>query len=279
MDKKQIAEILDEIGTLLELKGENPFRSRAFHNASSVITGLMEDIDTLVESNNLTSIKGIGLGIAGIITDLIKTGKSKNYDELRQSFPQGILELLKLQGLGPKRIKVLYEKLKIKSITELKDACEKQLLRSMDGFGAKTEENILKSISHLEKNLGKHLYPQAYESAERMLNRLKSMKGIEQCDYAGSLRRRKELIGDIDILVCAKKNLHSKIIESFTKNEDVDSITATGSTKASVILKNGIQCDLRVVSKTEYPFTLNYFTGSKEHNVEMRSLAKKFGIS
>lgn len=279
MDKKSVVEILDEIGTLLELTGENPFRSRAYHNGAQVIEGLTEDLHELILQGSLTSIKGIGQGLADTITELMQTGKTQMHEELRAKVPSGVLEMLRIQGLGPRKIKTLYEKLHIKSIAELREACEKQRLRSLDGFGSKTEENILKNISHLERNSDKHLYPQALESAEKIVALLKQIKGVQQCDYAGSLRRRKEIIGDIDILMSAPDKLRNGILSAFTKQEDVESIVASGDTKSTVILKNGIQCDLRIVSESEYPFTLNYFTGNKEHNVEMRSLARKQGLS
>lgn len=279
MDKKRIAEILDEMGTLLELKGENLFRSRAFHNASQIISGVTEDLLTLVKSQSLTEIKGIGSGLAGIITDLVTTGVSKQHEELRSSIPKGVLELLHLQGLGPKKVKILYEKMNIKSLAELKKACEQKLLRPIEGFGAKTEENILKSIAQRERSSDKHLYPQALESAEKIVRMLKDIKGIKRCDYAGSLRRRKEIVGDIDILVSTADKSRLEILKKFTTYEEVESVLATGDTKTSVILKNGIQCDLRVVKDEEYPFALNYFTGSKDHNVEVRSLARKYGWS
>lgn len=279
MDKKRIAEILDEMGTLLELKGDNPFRSRAFHNASQVISGLTDDISALVQAKTLTNIKGIGNALADIITELVTTGISKQYIELRSSIPDGVLDLLHIQGLGPKKVKILFEKMDITSIAELKKACEEQRLRSLDGFGEKTEENILKSIQLKEKSSDKHLYPQALESAEKIIQIINNIPGVKQCHYAGSLRRCKELIGDIDILVSSEDKNRTEILKKFTTVEEVESILATGDTKASVILKNGIQCDLRVVKEKEYPFALNYFTGSKEHNVEIRSLARTFGWS
>jgi DNA polymerase (family 10) len=261
------------------LTGENPFRSRAYHNGAQVIEGLTEDLHELILQGSLTSIKGIGQGLADTITELMQTGKTQMHEELRAKVPSGVLEMLRIQGLGPRKIKTLYEKLHIKSIAELREACEKQRLRSLDGFGSKTEENILKNISHLERNSDKHLYPQALESAEKIVALLKQIKGVQQCDYAGSLRRRKEIIGDIDILMSAPDKLRNGILSAFMKQEDVESIVASGDTKSTVILKNGIQCDFRIVSESEYPFTLNYFTGSKEHNVEMRSLARKQGLS
>jgi len=187
--------------------------------------------------------------------------------------------MLRIQGLGPKKIKVLFEKLKIKSIPELKSACEQQRLRAVEGFGAKTEENILKSILHFEKNKDKYLYPQAFESAQKIVENLREIKGVKYCEYAGSLRRKKEIIGDIDILICGKDNSRKDIFAAFKSYRDIDSVVSKGETKASAILKNGINCDLRVVKESEYPFALIYFTGSKEHNVEMRSLARKQGWS
>lgn len=279
MDKKCVVEILDEIGTLLELTGENPFRSRAYHNGAQVVSGLTDDLNELINKGTLTSIKGIGQGLADTITEFVQTGKIKMHEELRAKVPSGVLEMLRIQGLGPRKIKTLYEKLNITSITELREACEKQRLRLLDGFGEKTEENILKSISHLERSSDKHLYPQALESAEKIVAQLKQIKGVKSCNYAGSIRRCKEIIGDIDILVSASNRARIDIMSAFIKHEDVESIVGTGDTKATVILKNGIQCDLRIVSEAEYPFALNYFTGSKEHNVEMRSLARKQGLS
>jgi DNA polymerase (family 10) len=277
MDKKRIAEILDEIGTLLELTGENPFRARSYHNAAQIVGGLTEDIGELVRQGSLTSIKGIGQGLTDIITELLQTEKSKMHEELRAKVPSGVLDMLRVQGLGPKKIKILFEKLKIKSLEELKAACEQQRLRSLDGFGPKTEENILKSILLLERSSDKHLYPQAFESANKIISMLNKIKGVKKCEYAGSLRRRKEIIGDIDILLSATDKSRKDIFKEFTTNPEVDSVIAIGPTKATALLKNGIHCDLRIVQESEYPFALNYFTGSKEHNVEMRSLARKQG--
>jgi DNA polymerase (family 10) len=279
MDKNEVAQILEEIGTLLELKGENPFKCRAYHNASRVIAALTTDIKPLVEQDQLKNIKGIGEGLAEKIAELVNTGKLKYYDELKKSLPEGLVEMLRIQGLGPKRIKVLYEKLGIKTVNQLKEAAEKHRLAAVEGFGEKTEENILRGIELLKKHAEKHLYPSAKEAADRIYEVIKRQKGILRSDIAGSLRRKKEVIGDIDILVSAKKPVVPKLMEVFTSHPDVAEVLARGETKSSVVLKSGINCDLRVVDDAEYPFALAYFTGSKEHNIEMRSLAKKFGWS
>lgn len=279
MNKKEIAAILDEMGTLLELKGENPFRSRAYHNAAQVIEALNDDLGKLISEKSLTSVKGIGSGLSEIIIDLFTTEKSKHYDELRTSIPKGVLEMLRIQGLGPKKVKVLFEKLKIQSIVELKTACTEHKLLKVEGFGEKTEENILKGIEHLEHSSDKYLYPKAKDAADRIVSSLKALKQVKQCEIAGSLRRKKEVIGDIDILVTANEKDRDIIFKTFLSHTDVASTIAAGDTKSSVILKSGIHCDLRIVADAEFPFALNYFTGSKEHNVEMRSLARTFGWS
>ncbi len=279
MNKTQVAEILDEMGTLLELRGENPFKCIAFHNGARIIGALTKDLGEVVASGELRKIKGIGEGLAEKITELVQTGSSKYYDELRSAIPSGLLDMLHIQGLGPKKVKLLYEKLKIKNIEELTAAIQQHRLAKLEGFGAKTEENILRGIELLSKHSDKHLYSQAKEAADRIFDVIKQQKGVIRCEVAGSLRRRKEIIGDIDILVSASDKATKQIMKAFTSHPDVETIIAQGDTKSSVLLNSGINCDLRVVHDNEFPFALSYFTGSKEHNVEMRSLAKKFGWS
>ncbi len=279
MDKKQVATILDEMGTLFELKGENPFKCRAFHNAARVVEALTPDVSALVESGDIRSVKGIGEHLAKVISDLVKTGRSDEYEKVKASLPEGLLQMVRIPGLGPKRIKVLYEKLKIKTIEDLKKACETHRLAKLDGFGEKTEENILKGIELLAQAIDKHLYPQARQAAERILEAIVALREVKRSEVAGSLRRRKELIGDIDIVVSALEKDRKKIFDVFVAHADVEHIIARGETKSSVLLKNGINCDLRIVADAEYPFALNYFTGSKEHNVEMRSRARTYGLS
>lgn len=279
MDNKTIADILEEVGTLLELSGENPFKCRAYHNASRIIAGLTKEVSELIESGEIKNIKGIGEGITEKLKELIQTGKLSYYEELKKSLPPGLLEMLKIPGLGPKRVKILYDTLKIDSIEKLKTAAESKKLEDLDGFGSKIEENILKGIELLKKHADKFLYPVAKESADRIVEHLKKQKNVTKIEIAGSLRRKKEIIGDIDILVSISNKDTEKVMDAFIHHPDVLDVTAKGDTRSSVILKNGINCDLRVVKENEFPFALAYFTGSKEHNVEMRTLAKKFGLS
>jgi DNA polymerase (family 10) len=279
MNKKQIAAILDEMGTLFELKGENPFKCRAFHNAARVLEGLTSDLAMLVASGEIRSVKGIGEHLSKLITELVQTGKCKEYDEVKSSLPEGLLQMIRIQGLGPKRVKTLYEKLKIQSIEELRRACDEHRLAALEGFGEKTEENILKGIALLASVSDRHLFSQAKKEAEPILGALRNVKGVKRCEVAGSLRRKREIIGDIDILVSAAEKDRKKIFDVFVTLPDVQEVIARGDTKSSVLLASGIQCDLRVVNEVEYPFALSYFTGSKEHNVAMRSRALSFGLS
>lgn len=279
MTDKDVAGILDEIGTLLDLKGENPFKCRAYHNASRIVGALTTDLAGLIASGGLKSIKGIGPGLAEKITELVQTGKSAYHEELKASLPGGLLDMLRIPGLGPKRVKVLFDRLKIKTLGELKDAASTHKLAGIEGFGEKTEENILRGIASLETHADKHLYSTASEAAARVLKTISTQPYVIRSDVAGSLRRRKEIIGDIDILASVKKGRAGDLMKTFTSHPDAERIVAQGETKSSILLSSGINCDLRVIDDVEYPFALAYFTGSKEHNVELRSLAKTFDLS
>lgn len=275
MDKETVIHILEEIGTLLELKGENPFKVRAYHNAARVLEGRPEDLQTLIETGQLEELKGIGEALSKSIHELCKTGKLKYYEDLKKSFPPGIFEMFRIQGLGPKRIKILYDKLKIKSAAELEKACLKNKLLKLEGFGEKTEENILRGIAQLKKSLGQFLFAAAEKEANEFADYLKKQKGLTRLEVAGSLRRRREVVKDIDLLVSAEDP--EKIHKAFVTYPLVDHVVAHGDTKSSVTLQSGIHCDLRTVSEKEFPFALYYFTGSKEHNVAVRTIAKRAG--
>jgi len=279
MDKKHVAHILEEIGTLLDLRGENSFKCRAYHNAARTIESLGEDLEQLVRSGELTNVKGIGKGIGDKITELVTTGRMEYHEELKRSLPPGLPDMLRIQGLGPKKVKVLFDQLGIESIAQLKQAAEEHRLQNLDGFGARTEENILVGIDSLERHADRFLYPVASEAARRIVESLKRLPGVTACEITGSLRRKKETIGDIDILVSASEKQRKPIMQAFSSHEEVVRVIAQGETKSSVTLRIGINCDVRIVSKAEFPFALNYFTGSKEHNVEMRSRALAKGWS
>ncbi len=279
MSNQEIAQRLEELGTLFELKGENPFKCRAFHNAARILSTSTADLDELTKNNTLTTIKGVGPGIAEVIADFIRTGSSVLYTKTRASFPETILDLTRVPGLGPKRVKVLYTRLKISSLPDLQKAASEHRLAKLEGFGEKIEENILASIDRLARYQTKRLYREALPLAKEVLASLQKVRGVELAEITGSLRRRKEVIGDIDILVACEEKVSPKVMKAFTGHALVESVIAAGDTKSSVVLKGGMHCDLRTVRQTEYPFALLYFTGSKEHNVEVRGMANQLGWS
>jgi len=276
MDKEKVAEILVEIGTLLELKGENPFKTRAYHNAARTLESLGEPLDKLVAEKRLGEIKGIGEALEQKITELVTTGKLAYYEDLKSSIPTGMVEMLGIPGLGPKKIQALNKKLGVDSVEKLEAACKAGKVAALDGFGKKTQINLLEGIARRRMYAEKHLLADALRVAEPLLESLRSHPDVIRCSAAGSLRRSKEVIGDIDLLASSKKP--AAVIEFFTQQSGIIKVTAKGDTKASVILEGGIQSDLRVVSDKEFPFALMYFTGNKEHNIVMRQRAIARGL-
>jgi len=276
MDKDQVAEILVEIGTLLELKGENPFKTRAYLNAARTIESLSEPLAKIVAEKRLGQIKGIGQALEKKITELVETGKLAYYDELKASIPPGLIAMLEISGLGPKKIQALNKKLGVDSVEKLEAACKAGKVAELDGFGEKTQANILEGIERRRTYASKHLLSDALAAAEPLLESLRAHPQVIRCNIGGSLRRFREVIGDIDLLASSKKP--AAVIKSFVSLPGITKVTAKGETKASAILENGIQCDLRVVSDREYPFALMYFTGNKEHNIVMRQRAIQRGL-
>lgn len=277
MDNTTIANILEEIAVLMELKDENQFRIRAFRNAARSVESIQEDLKVIAERNELTEIPGIGKGIEEIIKELLAKGKSKQYEELKKGFPAGFFAILKIPGVGPKRAKILYDKLGVKSVEELQEACEEDKLLTLESFGEKSQINILQGIEQVKKAKGCCLISRASETADQLIAYLKSKAGkqIARISVAGSLRRFREFVHDIDILVATNK--HSILHEVFTQYPEVRRVIAKGETRSSVLLKSDLQVDLRTVSEKEFPYALQYFTGSKEHNVAVRSKAKRMG--
>ncbi len=275
MTKGDIAAILEEIGTLLELKGENPFKIRAYANAARSIEAWGGNLSDLQDEEALSKIPGIGKSIADKIKELAATGSLKYLEELRAEFPAAILQLFSISGLGGKKIKALYEKLHISSIEQLREACETGRVAELPGFGETTQTKICKAIEERAKHSGYFQFGQIAGEAETLQRDLAAQPGAQRVDVAGSYRRRKEIVHDVDLVVATKTP--EAITKFFVAHPLVDSIIAQGPTKSSVRLRSGIQCDLRVVSVTEYPFALAYFTGNKEHNIELRSRALQRG--
>ena len=276
MDKEKVAEILVEIGTLLELKGENPFKTRAYGNAARTLEGLSEPLVKVVAEKRLGEIKGIGEALEQKITELVETGKLKYYEDLKASIAPGLVEMLEISGLGPKKIQALHKKLGVDSIAKLEAACKAGQVAELEGFGEKTQTNILEGIERKQQYASKHRLGDALTAAEPLLESLREHPEVVRCGTAGSLRRFKEVIGDIDLLASSRKPV--EVISFFVEQPGIIKVIAKGDTKASVLLKGGIQCDLRVVSDAEFPFALAYFTGSKEHNIVMRQRAIQRGL-
>lgn len=271
LTKDQIADIFESIAQMLELKGENVFKIRAYLNAARALETYGGDLAKTVAENRLDEIPGVGKALADKVTELVATGQLAYFEILKAEFPPGIFEMFELQGMGPKKIKAVWEKLGVTTVAELEKACKDGRVAGLSGFGKKTADNILAAVQSRAKHAGRFRLGEIANDAERMLAELRELPDVLQAAVAGSYRRRKEVVGDLDFIVAT--NSPAEVSEFFVKHEMVESVIAHGPTKSSVRFKNGIQADLRVVKNPEYPFALNYFTGSKEHNIVMRQRA------
>jgi len=271
----EISKVLSEIGEYLEMQ-DIPFKPRVYEKVSAAIDSLDEEAAQIYKNGGLKaleSIPGVGKSIAEHIEELIKTGRLNYYEKLKKESPVDLSSLTKVEGLGPKKIKVLYQKLKIKNLKDLEKATKSQKIANLEGFGRKSEENILRGIEFVKKSSGRFLLGYATDDIKVIEKRLKELKEVESLDIAGSFRRKKETIGDIDLLAVSKNP--KKVMDFFVKMPEVARVFARGITKSMVHLKNGIDVDLRVVNKESYGAALNYFTGSKAHNVALRKIAIK----
>src|SRR5215831_1087690 len=275
MTKEDIAGVLEKIATLLELRDENPFKIRAYTNAARAIETFGANVSNFQDEEAVAKIPGIGKSIAQKIKELAETGSLEYFQELSAEFPAGILELFSLPGLGAKKIKALHEQLGISSIEQLQKACEQGRIAELPGFGETTQHRLCDAIARRAAHAGSFQFGQVSAEAEALLADLAAHEAALQVDVAGSYRRRKEIVHDVDLLVATTEP--EAITKFFVSRPLVESIIAQGPTKSSVRLRSGVQCDLRVVTTTEYPFALAYFTGNKEHNIEMRSRALQRG--
>ncbi len=284
MDKNQIANLLDQIATLLELKeGSSPFEVRAYQNAARAINALDGDIEQLSREGKLKGVPGLGPTIIKRVEEALETGHIAFYDELASTTPPVKLEMLRIQGVGPKKINAIYNQLHVDSIADLIKAIEENKVAALPGFGKKTQDNILQGIAFLEQHAGRFLYPVAEEEATRIQTVLAAIPEIVRLQVGGSLRRRRETIGDIDIVASvddsAGDEIRRKIMDVFTSQPSVEAITGKGETKSSVVLRSGIHMDLRVVNDSQFPSTLHHFTGSKEHHIPLRRRALSMGMT
>lgn len=267
MMNKKIADIFYEIADILELKGVD-FKPRAYRKAARNIESMKKDIREYYEKGKIREIEGVGKAIGEKIQEIIETGSLEYLEDLREELPSGLVDVMRVPDIGPKKAKKLYDELGVEDLDSLKVAAEKELIRDLEGFGEKTESKIIKGIDMLEKISGRHLLNEVIPKAEDIIDFLKQYS--DQIEKAGSLRRWKETIGDIDILATGDT---SKLMDSFAKYGEVEELIGKGDTKTSVRLEGGIQADLRVVDKDSFGAALQYFTGSKEHNVELRQIA------
>ena len=279
MTNQDVADKLREVYQLMQLAGENRFRAIAFDRAAQTIEGLNEEITKHIEEDTLTDIKGIGKSIAEDIKAFQETGTMPVLEALKEKVPKGLIEWLNISGLGPKNIAKIHKELGITEIIELKEACQSGAVADLPGLGQKSADKIIKSIEYLEQFGERARLDQAVEIAEPVFEFVKNLKGVQQCEIAGSLRRFRETIGDIDIIVAAKQEDAAAIFDAFTGHELVVEVLGRGDTKSSVRTENGRQVDLRIVKPDEYPAALMYFTGSKEHNIVMRQKARERGMA
>ncbi len=270
---KKVSEIFYQMAEILEIKGE-VWESRAYQKAARTIESFSKDIEDVYRKGGLEAlmeIPGIGQGLAKKIEEFVKTNKIEKHKELIASIPKGLLDIISVQGLGPKKASRLYKELKIDDITKLEKAAKEGKIRDLEGFGEKSEQDILKGIELFRKGQERMYLGEVLPIAHEIIKKLKALKEVEKVEVAGSIRRRKETIGDIDILVISKNP--SAVMDFFVKMPNVDFVQGKGNTKSSVTLKDGLDCDLRVLDSKSFGAALNYFTGSKEHNVALRQLA------
>jgi DNA polymerase (family X) len=279
LENQEFAKIFYEMAELLEMGEENPFRIRAYQKAAQNIESLTENIGSTYKKSGikgLENIPGIGKGIAEHIEELIKTGKLKPHKQLLKKFPRSLVDLMSVPGLGPKTVILLHKKLKIDSMEKLEKAAKNGELEKVPGIRAKKIQNILSGIELKKRNIGRFSIGTALPYAEAIVASLKELKEVDRIVPCGSLRRAKETIGDIDILITSRKP--EKVMDAFVKLPQADKVLVKGTTKTSIILKNGMQADLRVVEPESFGAAVYYFTGSKQHNIQIREMAVKKGL-
>src|SRR5512135_221443 len=277
METERIAQVLDEMGTLLEVRGENPFRCRAYHNAAQALRGLSADLSEMIADGRLAEVPGIGETLYSKVVQLATTGRLPSYEELRRSTPPGLVALLRVPGLGPKKIKALHDALRIESLADLRAAAEAGTIAGLRGFGAKTEAKILDGINFVESAGDRILQSHARRLVAPLFEAVRSHPEVLRAEICGSLRRRAETIGDLDLLFSARDP--APVLDHFVARPEVARVLAHGPTKASVRLAGGVQCDLRGVEDAQFPFALHYFTGSKAHNIALRRRALARGYT
>ena len=277
MEKNDIASVLDEIATFMELTGENPFKIRAYSAGARILENMTEDLGELIDGGKLAEIPGLGEALVDKITTLRRDGVLPFHQKLKASIPAGLLEVMQIPGLGPKKVRALWTQLAVEDLAKLKEVCESGAVAELKGFGAKTQEKILEGIKNRIAYGKRHRWYEAAAIAEPILAGLRALPQVSLAESAGSLRRARETVGDLDFLVASSEP--KPIMDWFVAYPGVKEVTAHGETKSSVRFENGLQADLRVVPAEQFYFALHHFTGSKEHNVAMRHRALGRGLS
>lgn len=277
MDNKEYARILSEIAVLRQIRGDNTFKIRAYENGARALENLADPIEDLMDQGDITKLEGIGKSIAHEVQALRETGVSPAHAELLQELDPGLLDLMKVQGLGPKRIKLLYDQLAVSNLDLLREAAQSGRIAELDGMGAKTQEKILHELERLEQTSGRTPLPAARAMALAIKEQLARVHGVTDIEVAGSIRRGRETVGDIDIVVASDSG-HDAVFDRFVSLPEVAEVLVRGETKTSARLRIGIQVDVRVVTPTQFGAALHYFTGSKEHHLKLRTRAKKMGL-
>ena len=277
MEKNDIASVLDEIATFMELTGENPFKIRAYSAGARILENMTEDLGELIDGGKLADIPGLGEALVDKITTLRRDGVLPFHQKLKASIPAGLLEVMQIPGLGPKKVRALWTQLAVEDLAKLKEVCESGAVAELKGFGAKTQEKILEGIKNRIAYGKRHRWYEAAAIAEPILVGLRALPQVSLAESAGSLRRARETVGDLDFLVASSEP--KPIMDWFVAYPGVKEVTAHGETKSSVRFENGLQADLRVVPAEQFYFALHHFTGSKEHNVAMRHRALGRGLS
>ena len=279
VSNSEIARVLYEIGEYLEMAGV-AFKPRAYEKVAQVIEGLREEVSEIYKKGGLKAVEeipGVGVSIAEKIEELIKTGHCREYEQLKKKTPVDLPALTRVEGIGPRKIGVLYKKLGIKNLADLQGAAQAGKISKLAGFGKKSEENILKGVEFAKGFGGRFVLVFALPEIKEIERRLRSLRGVKKAEVAGSVRRRKETIGDGDILVISDKP--KPIMDYFVSMPEVARVLAHGDTKSSVRLKSGLNVDVRVVPEESYGAAMSYFTGSKDHNVALRQIAIKKGLT
>jgi DNA polymerase (family 10) len=277
MQSEEVARVLDEMGTLLEIRGENPFRCRAYHNAAQALRGLTGDLGEMLADGRLARVPGIGETILSKVTQLVSTGHLPAFENLRAETPPGLVALLRISGLGPKKILTLHKDLGVESLADLREAAEAGRIAGLKGFGAKTQTQILAGIDFVERAGHRILQSTARRLAAPILRKLREDPRVIRAEICGSLRRRAETAGDLDLLFSAVEP--GLVLDDCVKFAGVARVLGHGPTKVSIVLADGIQCDIRGVAEEQFPFALHYFTGSKAHNIAMRRRAIARGLT